>query len=457
MKTSAQMQPKVAESLKNRVMFAEVDLETIQALDDYRPALKEALPGILAEFYAHVAKWPNLASMFKDQTRMDYARSAQEKHWMHLFEAKFDTAYESSVKKIGLVHSHIGLEPTWYIGAYAFTLNRLYAHASAQYKSHLSPEKAQQKTARLMRALNQCVMIDMDMAISVYLDENKRTYETKLEKLTHEFELNIGKIVDSVSSASTELEASAESLVSMSDETSRRAESVAATSEEASTNVSAVSSATEHMSASISNLTEMAKKSYKAADLAARETDVSVTAMSELKDSIEKVSAVTELITEIAGKTNLLALNATIEAASAGAAGKGFAVVAAEVKSLATATAKATEDIREKISQIISKSSEATTSLESVKSVINETKDVSRGTADAVDQQKNAIEEIARNVEEASSGTNEISRSISGISQGSEGVNQAASGILDAARDLARQGGNLRDAVEDFITNVKKG
>lgn len=447
----------VAETLKNRVSFVEIDQETLDALEEFRPALKNTLPDILAEFYAHIAKWPKLAGMFKDQSRMDYARATQEKHWMHLFDARFDSEYESSVKKIGLVHSRIGLEPTWYIGAYAFTLNRLYAAAAMQYKSHLSPEKAQEKTARLIRALNQCVMIDMDMAISVYLDENKRTYEERLEKLTQEFESTIGEIVDGVSSASTELEASAESLVSMSEQTSRGSESVAASSEEASTNVSAVSSATEEMSASISHVAEMAKKSFQAADLASKETETSVTAMGQLKEAIEKVSQVTELISVIAGQTNLLALNATIEAARAGEAGKGFAVVASEVKSLATETAKATEDIREKISQITTKSAEATTSLESVKTAIHDTKEVSRGTAEAVDQQKEAVNEIARNVEEASNGTNEISRSIIGISEGSQGVNQAASGILEAARDLAQQGTVLRDAVESFITNLKKG
>ncbi len=346
---AADMQTQYADCLKEKISFTEIDHDTRRALEEYRDALEEALPGILEEFYAHVAKWPNLASMFKDQSRMDYARSAQQRHWMKLFSGRFDEDYANSVKTIGTIHSRIGLEPTWYIGAYCYTLNRLYAHAAHQHQSRFAPEKAQEKTALLMRALNQCVMIDMDMAISMYLDENKRTYSEKLGELAKSFEGTIDSIMSGVAAASTEMEAGAESLASTASKTSAASESAAAASEEASTNVSAVSSATEELTASIAHVADMARKSFEAADQAAAETDRSVQTMVELKEAIDKVSEVANLISDIAEQTNLLALNATIEAARAGEAGKGFAVVASEVKSLANETGKATEDIKAQV------------------------------------------------------------------------------------------------------------
>lgn len=440
--------------IRKRMEFVEVDTQTRQSLEEYLPHLEAALPDILEEFYAHIKKWPEQAAMFQDETRMDYAKKAQIQHWLRLFQARFDQEYADSVQKIGLIHSKIGLEPTWYIGAYAFTLNRVYAHAAHFFKTQLGG-KNQDKTARLMRAINQCVMIDMDMAISVYLDENKRSYDYKLNELARSFEQKIGGIVDGVSSAATELEASAENLSTMAKETSDGVQNVSAASQEASTNVSAVSSAGEEISASIAHVADIAKKSYSSAEQAVQETDQSVSTMVELKEAIDRVSQVTNLISDIAEQTNLLALNATIEAARAGDAGKGFAVVASEVKTLANETAKATEDIKVQVAEIIAKSDSAASSLENVKKVIDDSKTISHETAQSVEDQKQAISEIARNIEQASAGTNEISQNINNISDGAQGVSGASTGILDAARELSQQGASLRDSVAKFIKDIK--
>ena len=445
----------VSNALKNRVAFIEIDDNIREILDDYMPTLKEALPGILTEFYAHLKKWPELASMFDDPSRMDYARKGQEAHWLNLFRAKFDDDYVASVRKIGLVHSRVGLKPTRYIGAYTFTLNRLYPHAVNHYRSRFAPEKAQETAAQLIRALNQCVMIDMDMAISVYLEENKRSYDEKLNAIAHEFENQIGSIVSGVSAAAAELEASSSSLVSVAEETSGASSSVAVASEEASANVAAVSSATEQMSSSIQQVADMAEKSYQAAGRASTETEQSVLIMVELKEAIDKVSEVADLISNIAEQTNLLALNATIEAARAGEAGKGFAVVASEVKSLANETAVATEDIKMQVSEIMAKSDSAAASLEAVKVVIEENKEASQGAAKSVSEQKEAVKEIALNVEQASTGTSDITKKITHISEGASSVKDSAEGIWGAAKDLSKQGAVLSDAVNHFIGDIK--
>ncbi|MFA7276048.1 MAG: globin-coupled sensor protein [Pseudobdellovibrionaceae bacterium] len=442
--------------LKNRTAFVGVDQSTKDAIDEYRDELQKALPDILELFYKHVVTWPNLAAMFKDQSRMDYARKAQQDHWMRLFNAKFDEEYAQSVRRIGLIHSRIGLEPTWYIGAYAFTLNHLYAHAAHQYKSRFSPEVAQDKTAKLLRALNQCVMIDMDMAISIYLEENKRSYDEKLGILATNFENTIGAIVEGVSAAATQLEASAASLSSMAIQTAEGANTVSEASEEASQNVTTVSSATEEMTASIAEVASMAGKSSQSSQQAATDADHSVGIMLELKSAIDKVKTVTDLITGISEQTNLLALNATIEAARAGEAGKGFAVVASEVKALANETGQATEEIMTQVNEILARSDAAVRSIEKVKEVIGLVREVSGNTAEAAEQQKEAILEIASNVSKASLGTHQISQNITSISEAAEETGYSAQQVLGAVKELARQGSDLRNAVNKFLSDIRE-
>lgn len=443
--------------MKDRIAFVEIDRNTIAALAEFKPEIEKALPGILKQFYDHIKKWPNLASMFKDQSRMDYARLAQQSHWMHLFDAKFDENYIQSVRKIGLVHSRIGLEPTWYIGAYAFTLNHLYAHASGHYQSLFSPAKAREKTACLLRAINQCVMIDMDVAITVYLDENKNTYNKKLNVLGESFESNIGNIIQGVSASSTELENNAGALTQVAAQTSTSASSVALSAEQAAGNVASVSSATEEMSASISNVERLAQSSFEASNEAVEETRQSMEMMADLNAAIHKIEEITALITTIAGQTNLLALNATIEAARAGEAGKGFSVVATEVKNLATETAKATEDIRKQVADILVKSDATAQSIEKVRNVIQNVNAVSRDTAESVSQQRQAVDEIARNVDQASYGTTEITRSIKGISEAALQTGQSADQVLAAVRNLLQQNKTLNESVSGFMDELKSG
>jgi methyl-accepting chemotaxis protein len=335
-----------------RVRFLAIDDASRAALAEFRPTLQRELPGVADQFYAHLRHWPQLSGMFASEERLRRARQAQIDHWLNLFSGRFDESYIESVRRIGLVHARIGLEPRWYIGGYAFTLSLLYGVAVRAYSSRLSPAAAQTRAASVVAALTKAALLDMDFAISIYLEETNAKHHSALEALARDFEGSVKQVVDGVSGSAGALERTADNVSATTTRVTALAATVAAASEQASTSVQTVASASEELSASISEIGRQVANSARIAGAAnddAKRTDATV---QRLADMAQKIGDVVKLISDIAGQTNLLALNATIEAARAGDAGKGFAVVASEVKSLATQTAKATEEIAQQIAAI---------------------------------------------------------------------------------------------------------
>ena len=283
----------------------------------------------------------------------------------------------------------------------------------------------------------------------------KEQRAARLEALTGGFEKTAGELVGMVSSAATELQATAHAMTTTASQTTQQATTVAAAAEEASVNVQTVASAAEELAASISEISRQVAQSAKVAGRAvedARRTDTVVRALAE---GAQKIGEVVGLISNIAGQTNLLALNATIEAARAGDAGKGFAVVASEVKSLATQTAKATDDIGRQIAQIQAATKEAVESIQSIGATIGEVSAIAAAIAAAVEEQGAATQEIARNVQQAAIGTTEVTSTIGGVNEGASSTGAAATQVLGAAEELSRQSERLSGEVGRFIAGVK--
>ena len=274
-------------------------------------------------------------------------------------------------------------------------------------------------------------------------------------KLADDFDSSVGEIIETVSSAATELNNTAQSMASIAEETSNQANAVAAASEEASTNVQTVASAAEEMSSSIVEINHQVTDASRASKKAVENVSITAGQMSALAETADKIGDVVSLISDIAEQTNLLALNATIEAARAGEAGKGFAVVASEVKALATETAKATESISEHITEIQAATGEAVTSIDEIGTVIKQIEETSTAIAVAMEQQGEATQEVSRNVQEAAAGTQEVSSNIAGVTQASQEAGAASGQVTSAAGELSQQAETLKTEVNGFLDRVR--
>jgi len=274
-------------------------------------------------------------------------------------------------------------------------------------------------------------------------------------RLADQFETAVGEIVETVSSASTKLEASATTLTATAERSQQLTTMVAAASEEASTNVQSVASATEELSSSVNEISRQVQESARMATDAVGQARVTNDRVSELSKAASRIGDVVELINTIAGQTNLLALNATIEAARAGEAGRGFAVVASEVKALAEQTAKATGEISQQISGIQGATQESVNAIKEISGTIEKLSEISSTIAAAVEEQGAATQEISRNVQQAAHGTQQVSSNITDVQRGASETGSASSQVLSAAKTLSGDSSRLRSEVGKFLDSVR--
>ena len=273
----------------------------------------------------------------------------------------------------------------------------------------------------------------------------------RVDSITRNFEAVVGEIVETVSSAATELEASANALTVTAERSQELATTVAAASEEASTNVQSVASASEELSSSVNEISRQVQESSRVASEAVDQAQQTNDRVGELSKAAARIGDVVELINTIAGQTNLLALNATIEAARAGEAGRGFAVVASEVKALAEQTAKATDEIGQQISGI--QAATAGVGRRHQGDRRHHRADV----GDFLDHRRRgggAGRGDAGNLPQHPAGRDghpEVSSNITDVQRGATETGSASSQVLSAAKSLSTDSNRLKVEVEKFL------
>ncbi len=261
---------------------------------------------------------------------------------------------------------------------------------------------------------------------------------------------SIAQNAQALSSSSQQLAATSQQMSGNAEETSAQANTVATATQQVTTNLNSVATGAEEMTSTVQSISSNAGEAAKVAAEAVKTANGANATVAKLGESSAEIGQVIKVITSIAQQTNLLALNATIEAARAGEAGKGFAVVANEVKELAKQTAKATEDISQKITAIQDDTKRAVEAIGSITGIINQINDISGTIATAVEEQSATTNEMSRNVQEAAKGSGEISQNIQGVATAAESTTRGAQDTLKAAQQLTEMATQLRTLVEQF-------
>ena len=277
----------------------------------------------------------------------------------------------------------------------------------------------------------------------------------ELIRFADDFEAAVGAIVSNVSASAVQLEASAGTLTRTAETTQSLSSQVSSSSEEASNDMQSVASATEELSASVDEIGRRVRESSQIAEAAVLQAQQTDGRIGKLSRAAQQIGDVVKLITAIAEQTNLLALNATIEAARAGEAGRGFAVVASEVKSLASQTAKATDEISSHISGMQDATQESVTAIKAIGGTISQISDIAATISSAVEQQSSATQEIARSVQNVAQGTQEAAANIMRVNRGATETGSASEDVLSSAKTLSTESTRLREELDRFMANIR--
>jgi methyl-accepting chemotaxis protein len=420
----------------------------IQIGDETADLLVTAIYDEQKNYLGPMVTWELITEKLKTENKMAEIQSMMEDAPVNVMyadreELKIQYLNRSSLKTLTSIEQHLPIKVSEVNGICIDVFHKNPAHQRKLLATDKQlPMKAQIKVGPET----------LDLLVSAVYDKDKRytgpmvTWERITDKL--ETERKIRATSESLATSSAELSAVSEQMSANAEETQAQAGVVSKASDEVNKNLQTLATGTEEMGATIKEIAKNATEAARVASAAVKTAETTNATVMKLGESSAEIGQVIKVITSIAQQTNLLALNATIEAARAGEMGKGFAVVANEVKELAKQTAKATEDISQKIAAIQTDTKGAVDAIGTISTIINQINDISSTIATAVEEQSATTDEMARNVGTAAKGSSEITRNISGVSEAAQSTTRGAADARGAAEQLSQLAGELREMLD---------
>ncbi|MDQ1078545.1 globin-coupled sensor protein [Pseudoroseomonas cervicalis] len=430
---------------------AELDLLRGQA-----GLIRQRLPALLESLHGRFDAWPEIQAAL---TRPEVHR-VRLAHWTRLAGGEIGEGFTASARALADAFYRHGV-PGYAVAICHATVARAVAGLLAEAAAPRGPlawlrrGAARRRAERLREALVKIAWLDLEVLLESYAAAEAASKRAVMDRLAGSFESQVSHVVAGVGSSAAALDQAVQAMSGTAGRMTESCRSLAGLAEGANGTVQNVASATEQLSASVAEIRRQVAHSAQLTGQAvaeARRTDGVVQA---LADGARRIDDVVGLISSIAGQTNLLALNATIEAARAGEAGKGFAVVASEVKTLASQTARATEEIGAQIGQVQAATQEAVQAIEAITRSIDQVSRVASAIAAAVEEQGQTTRQIAAHVQQAAAGNRQVSELAAGLTRGADETQAVAGQLTGAAGALGRQTGEMQHAVATFLTQIR--